>query len=225
VLVVNALRLELFEVVLLVDLVEDILESTVVTLKDGVLGGKLERISSVERVLEASPSESGNGLVCVVHSHDGASSVFEGVHCLFVGTVSASIIRNVFHNELARLLGDEVLGHVLVSMSVTTNDDGLGPSWYKLGDVLANNRFSEDGSVQDVSDGSIGGSPHLLQLEFFNSFLIRGNSGALDTDFVFLNSMSSINGDLVIGLISVFNAQIIVLNVKVNVGQDVLFRG
>ena len=43
----------------------------------------------------------------------------------------------------------------------------------------------------------------LLQLELLNTGLIGGDGGALDTDTVLLDSLSGINGDLVIGLITV----------------------
>lgn len=43
----------------------------------------------------------------------------------------------------------------------------------------------------------------LLQLELLNTSLIGGDGSALDTDTVLLDSLSGINGDLVIGLVTV----------------------
>lgn len=74
---------------------------------------------------------------------------------------------------------------------------------------------------QDVTDGSVRGQPHwregldseashrvpkkltLLQLELLNTGLIGGDGGTLDTDTVLLDSLGGINGDLVIGLVTV----------------------
>lgn len=43
----------------------------------------------------------------------------------------------------------------------------------------------------------------LLQLELLNTGLIGGDGGTLDTDTVLLDSLGGINGDLVIGLVTV----------------------
>jgi hypothetical protein len=45
----------------------------------------------------------------------------------------------------------------------------------------------------------------LLQLELLNTGLIGGDGGALDTDTILLNGLSSLDGDLIIGLVTVFN--------------------
>jgi hypothetical protein len=105
---------------------------------------------------------------------------------------------------------------------VSTNNNGLSPAWYKFRDVLNDDGFSENGSVQLVSDGSIGGLPHLFQVKFFNSGFIRSDSGTLDSNFASLNSSGSIKSDLIIGLISVLHAQIEVLNIDIQVGEDEL---
>ena len=60
----------------------------------------------------------------------------------------------------------------------------------------------------------------LLQLEFLHTGLIGGDGGALDTNLVLLDSLGGINGDLVVGLVAVLEAEIIVLEVDVEVGGD-----
>ncbi|GAA5230914.1 hypothetical protein GCM10025794_35390 [Massilia kyonggiensis] len=45
----------------------------------------------------------------------------------------------------------------------------------------------------------------LLQLEFLDTGFIGGDGGALDTNTILLDGLSSLNGDLVIGLVTVFN--------------------
>ena len=49
-----------------IQFLEDILESSVVFLQDGVFGGHVEGIVSHQSVLEASVSESGDGFIGVV---------------------------------------------------------------------------------------------------------------------------------------------------------------
>lgn len=62
-----------------------------------------------------------------------------------------------------------VLLHVsvphLVTEGVSADGDGLRPAGNKPGNVLADDWLTEDGASQDVSDGSVGALPHLLQLE------------------------------------------------------------
>lgn len=67
---------------------------------------------------------------------------------------------------------------------------------YLPGDVLANDWLSEDGSVEDGSDGSIGRFPHLLQFEFFDSLLIWGDRGAFDSHLVLQDGIGAVDGDL-----------------------------
>mgnify|MGYP006902565186 CR=1 FL=1 len=62
----------------------------------------------------------------------------------------------------------------------------------------------------------------LLQLELLNTGLIGGDGGTLDTNTVLLNSLGGIDGDLVIGLITVLNTQIVVLEINIEIRQNQL---
>lgn len=84
--------------------------------------------------------------------------------------------------EFSGLFGDEVCASVLVSEGVTTDDDGLFPLGDEEGDVFAENRLSENCAVEVVSDGAVGGLPHLFQVEFLDSGLVRSDCGAFDSD-------------------------------------------
>ncbi len=81
---------------------------------------------------------------------------------------------------------------------------------------------SKDCTTQNVTNGTVRAEPHLLKLEFFNSLFIRGDGGTLDTNLVLLNGVGSINGDLVIGSVSVFNTQIKILDINIKIGGDKL---
>ena len=78
--------------------------------------------------------------------------------------------------------------------------------------------------VQLVSDGTVGRQPHLLELEFLDTLLIWRDCCALDTDRVLIDSLGSIEGYLVVGLVTVFQAKIVVLEVDVEVGVDELAK-
>lgn len=143
------------------------------------------------------------------------SNVFERV---FFGTV----IRLEFQNELSWRLDNVIGGNVLISVSVSSNNDWLSPAWHQSWDVLADDGFSEDSTVENISDCTVRGFPHLLQLEFFDSLLIRGDGGALDTNFVFLDCVGGIDGDLIVSLVSVFDSEIVIFNIDIEVRKDVL---
>ena len=130
----------------------------------------------------------------------------------------------VSHGELTWTWGNEVSGLVLISVSVSSNDDWSGPSWNVSWDVFDENWLSEHGSTEIVSNGSIWRFPHLLEFELLNSGLIRGNGGALDSNLVLLDGLGSLKSDLVICGISVFDAQVIVLDVDFKVWKDQLFQ-
>jgi len=62
----------------------------------------------------------------------------------------------------------------------------------------------------------------LLQIEFLDTRLIWSNGSAFDTDRVLLNSFGSIESDLVVRLVTVLEAQIVILEINVEVGEDEL---
>ena len=219
VLVPETSGLELLLVVGLVDLLEDVLEATVVSLEDSVLGGQVAGVVASESVLHARVGEASDGLVSVVHAHEDTSAL--EVEHLELGGV-ASVSRGEGHGELAGSLGAEIGGSVLITEGVSANNDGLGPAWHESGDVLDDDGLTEDGSTDDVSDGAVGGSPHLLEVELLDASLIRGDGSALDADLAGLDSLSSLDGDLIVSGVTVLDAQIEVLDVQVQVRSNQL---
>ena len=105
---------------------------------------------------------------------------------------------------------------------MSSDDDWFGPVVDESWDVFAENWFSEDGSSEVVSDGSVRGFPHFFEFELLDSGLIGGDGGALDTNLAFLDCFGSIHGDLVIGLVSVLHTEVEVLNVEIEEWVDEL---
>lgn len=94
-------------------------------------------------------------------------------------------------------------------MGVPANDDGFGPAWHKARDILADDGLPEHGASQDVPDGAVGRSPHLLELELLHAFLIRSDGGTLDAHVVFLHRSGRVHGHLVVCGVSVLDAQVV----------------
>lgn len=201
-LVPQLLGLELGLVVLLVDLFEDILESAVVALHDGVLSAHVEWIASLQGVLEAGMREAFDGLVSVVHAHQDTRP-FELVDRDLFGF---SFLRSKGHRESAWFAGNHILRSVLVSKGMSANDDRLSPAWNESRDVVDHDGLPEHSAVQLVSNGAIGTLPHLFESKLFDSRLVWSDGGALNADLVLLDGVGSIQRDLVIGLVSLLDA-------------------
>ena len=68
---------------------ENILEHSIVCLKDGVFGGQVEREPPLQRELEAAVSKVDDGSLSVVHAHGhaGAGEVVDGEPLLWAAIV------------------------------------------------------------------------------------------------------------------------------------------
>ena len=88
---------------------------------------------------------------------------------------------------------------------MTTNADGLSPAGNEAGHIGADDGLTEDGTIEDVTDGSIGRLPHLLQFELLDTVLIGGDGGALDANLVLLDGISRLNSHLIISGITILN--------------------
>ncbi len=96
-----------------------------------------------------------------------------------------TIVRSENQFSLTSLSKYVVLGAVLVSIGVSADNDWFCPARHKSGNVFDNDWFAEDCSVKDVSNCSVGGLPHLLKVELFNSAFIWSNCCTFNTNFVF----------------------------------------
>jgi hypothetical protein len=73
VLIPDTLSLEGFLVIGLINLLENILKSTIVPLEDSVLGAQVEGIVSLQSKLEGRVSKSSDRVISVVHTHENTS--------------------------------------------------------------------------------------------------------------------------------------------------------
>eukprot|EP00128_Syssomonas_multiformis_P014375 Colp12_sorted_trinity150504_noHs@5349 len=220
VLVPDALLLERLLVLLVVNLGENVTETTVILFQNGVLGAKVQRPALVESEGKAAVRKPNNRLFSVVHSKTNTAVLGVVVHLPGLGGSTASGLEG--HGVLASLLDHEVSAAVLVTKSVTTHNNGLGPARDKAGNVGADNGLTENSAVKNVTDSSVGALPHLLKLELLNSVLIRSDGGTLDADLVLSNSVGGINGNLIVGGITVGEAKIEVESLHVHIGVDEL---
>ena len=132
VLVVNSDSLHLVLVLLLVNSLESILEKSIVLLQDRVFRRELEWKFSVDGVLHTGVHEGFDGLLGVEHAHVG-SFALEVVELLL--DWSAAVVGDKLNVGLSWLVDNLVLASVLVTISVSTNDNGLSPAWHQSRDI------------------------------------------------------------------------------------------
>ena len=163
-------------------------------------------------------SEGFDRLGGVEHTHDNSSSVRQ-IGNGSLGDLTSGLVDNL-DRDAAGISNLHVGGSVLISEGVTTNDDGLIPVGNEAGNVLDDNRLTEYGSIKLVSDGTIGAFPHLFELKLRDASFVRSDGGALDSDLAILDGVSGVEGDLVIGGVSVLHGEIEVLDGDVDKGEN-----
>ena len=217
-LIPELLLFELCSVSGLVDLLEDVLEATIILLHDRVLGAHVQGVVALQSILERGMSESSNRLISVIHAHQHTRVL------KVVGDHFDRFLGLVFWSEsdleLSCFRCDKVRGTILITEGMSANDDWLGPSWHESGHVVDNDGLTEDGSIELVTDGSIGRLVHGLEIELLDSGLVRGNGGTLDSNLVLLDCIGSIQSHLVVGCISVLHAEVVVVDLEIQVRQD-----
>ena len=210
-----------FEFVLVLgfeDLGENVLELAVICLEDGVLGGQVYRVSAHQAVVEACAGETANRIIDVVlHLCDAAVRTVV-VYDMLDGL--GAVFGSEGDGELTGAGNLEVGGLVLVAERMTGDDDGLCPTRDQPGDVAHDDRFAENGASENIADGAIGGLPHFLKAEFLDACLIGGDGGALDADMLTLDCFGGVDRDLIVGGVAILDAQIIVVKVHVQIGED-----
>ena len=188
----------------------------VVLLGNGVLCGKPYILLSVQTVGEAGTGKSGNGLVNVVQTLDNA------VGLEIVDQLAGFLALSIGHNQLrltaALHLHLGVLVHIPIS--VTGNGNGLCPGRNVGGNALDQDGGSEHGTIQDGTDGAVGGLPHFLQVVFGHSCCVGCNGSALYSHTVFLGGFCAVQGHLVTGFIPVNQSQVVVIHIQIHIGRD-----
>jgi len=107
-------------------------------------------------------------------------------------------------------------------VGVTADDDRLGPARHVARDVRADDRLPEHHPAEDVADRAVGRLPHLLQAELLDPGLVGRDGGALHAHAVLADGVAGVDGHLVAGGVAVLDAEVVVLQVDVEVRQDQL---
>ena len=214
----DLLFLELFFEFFLIDLLEHVLEPAVIGLQDRVFGRQVNRPAKVQAIVQGCAGKVIDRLVEVIHAHGDAG--IRGVENLFLDHGAVGAFE--FHRQLARAGKQKVGGAVLITECMPADDDRFCPARHQPRHVGTDDRLAENHTAKDVADGAIGRTIHPLQAEFLDPVFVRGNGGAFDADTVFLDRLGRVDGDLVVGAVALFDPEIIILQVDIEIGQDQL---
>src|SRR3954463_730725 len=174
---------------------------------------------AVEAVVHRRAREVADGVVEVVHRHrDAATGRLEDL----VLDRRGAVLRRERDRQRPLAGEPEVGGPVLVTEGVTADDDRLGPPRHQPRHVRHDDRLAEDHAAEDVADGPVRGAVHPLQAELLDARLVRRDGRALDPDAVALDGLGRVDRDLVVGLVALLDAEVVVLQVDVEVREDQL---
>ena len=98
----------------------------------------------------------------------------------------------------------------------------MRPARHQARHVLADDRLAEDHAADDVADGAVGRTPHLLEVEFLHPRFVRRDGGAFHRDADLLGLVGGVDGDLVVGLVALLDAEIVIEEIDVEIGMDQL---
>ena len=103
---------------------------------------------------------------------------------------------------------------------MTSNHNWLRPTRNKFWNVLANDWLTENDTIQNVANSAVGRLPHLLQVEFFYTGFIWCDCCAFHANTVLQNGMCRVNRYLIVRCVTIFDAQVVVLKIDVEIRQD-----
>ena len=160
--------------------------------------------------------EIANRIVEIVHAHRD-SRAWEVEHFLLD---SLAVFAFPDHAQLAWAGDPEIRGAILIAEGVAADDDRVGPARYQSRDIVDHDRLAEDDSSQYVSDRAVGRAPHLLQPELLHPILVRSDGRAFYTDAVLLDRFGRFDGNSVVGLVALFDSEIVIKQIDVEIGED-----
>src|SRR6185437_8413956 len=213
VLVVNLLFLELGLEFLVVDFLENVFEAAIVNFQDRVFGRKINRIAAREPVIQRSAGEIADRIVEVVHRERYAAR--RRLKHLVLNHLA--ILAGEFNRDFSFAGEREIGGAILIAISVTADDDWLRPAWHEARDVPADDGLAENHAAKDVANSPVRRAPHFLEVIFLDAALIGGNGCALHTHADFLDHLGGVDGDLILGLVAMFDTEIVIEKVDIEI--------
>ena len=129
----------------------------------------------------------------------------------------ASIFCCVYKFNLSRSRNLHLGSFIYISISMSCNCNWFLPVLYARLNSFYNNWSTEHSTIKNCTDCSVRTLPHLFEIILIHTCCIRSDCCTLYCDFVFLCCKCGINCYLVICLVSVFQAEIIIFCLEINI--------
>ena len=133
----------------------------------------------------------------LMHQLSGLASVFSGVYQFYL-----SCPRDLHFRSF-----------VYIPIGMSCNRDRLFPVFHAGFDPLYYDRRTENSSVQNGTDCSVGAFPHFFQIVLRHAGSVRRDGRTLYRYFIFLGGICRVDGHLVVRLIPVLQSQVIVFRI------------
>ncbi len=153
----------------------------VVFFRNGILGGKPQILLCADGIAKTCPCKALYGFVCVVHTlqHTRAVKMVNQLSGFF------SVGGSKYKLCLSALLHPYFRVFIYVAICMTRQCDRLFPVLYTGLDSLHHNRRSENRTVQNGANGSVGTFPHFFQIIFCHSRSIGCNRRTFYSNTIF----------------------------------------
>ena len=201
------------------DVLEQVLEPAVVDLQNRILAREVDGVLALQGVVEAGARKALDRFVEVEHRHGDA-----GTRCLEHVALDHGSAALGLKAELDRTGAVELDlgGSILVAESVTRDDYRPIPVGHDARHILADDGLPENRAVENIADGTVGAAPHLLQVEFLDASFVRGDGRAFHCYAVLSRGVGRVDRDLVVGLVSRLDPEIVVFQLDIEVGKNQL---
>ncbi len=215
--VLDSGSLEFLLVLMIIQILENLLEVSVIRLGNGILRGEPQIHLLVIGITEAGPCEILDGFVRIVDSlNDPGAVEIMNQSAMFNAGIRLRVDKLCLSGAPDLHLG------ILIDISVgmTSQHDRSLPGPHVGFDSLYQNRSAENRSVQHGAERCIRTLVKLLQMIFFLSCTIRCNGRTLDSNAVLLCRKSRVLRHLIIGFIAVLQPEIIILGLQLHERKD-----
>ena len=120
---------------------------------------------------------------------------------------------------LALAGNSELCALVDIAVSVTSYSDRLLPCSYVGENAGEDDGLSENGTVEHSTDSTVRALIHLVEVVLLYTLCVRCDSSALYTYVILFDCVCCILCDLVMCLVSLYEAEIVVLCLEINIGE------
>ncbi len=201
-----------------VDFLEDVLEAAVIGLEDGVLGRQIDRPLAHQAVHQRGAGEFADRLVEVVHGHGhaGAGALKTSFSMTWPSSPTNLIVSLPLPGNLksvARYWSPKAWRPTTIGL--VQPGTRRGTFWQMIG----SRKMTPPRMLRIVPFGRL---PHLLEVEFLDAVFVGRDRRALDADAVLLDGVGGVDRDLVVGGVAVFDGEVVIVDVEVEIRMDQL---